>query len=203
MKLFYKSGACSMASHMVLNELGVPFETEAVNTDTGETAGGADYRAINAKGYVPTLQMEDGEYLTEGPAILQFLADGQPDKGLIPPAGTRDRARALEVLTFTSSELHKAFGPLFKSGATEAEQDAARTNVASKFDHIETLLADGRHTVLGNQYTIADAYLFVVSNWANFTGIDLARWPNLAAYVARIAARPATQRTLQAEGLAG
>lgn len=203
MKLFYKSGACSMASHMVLNELGASFEIEAVDTDAGTTASGADYSTINAKGYVPTLEMEDGVYLTEGPAILQFLADGQPDKGLIPAAGTQARARALEVLTYTSSELHKAFGPLFNSAATEAEQDAARVNVASKFDHVEALLADGRETVLGSQYTIADAYLFVVSNWANFTGIDLARWPNLAAFVARVAERPATQRTLQAEGLVG
>ena len=202
MKLFYKPGACSMASHIVLHELGVPFEVEAVDTSAGKTASGADYGKINAKGYVPTLVMDDGASLTEGPAILQYLADAHPEAGLLPNAGSIDRARVVEALTYVSSELHKAFGPLFNPAASVSEQDAARASVATKFDHIEAILQDGRSTITPGNFTIADAYLFVVSNWANGTGIDLANWPNLAAYVTRMAQRPATQKAMRAEGLA-
>ena len=201
MKLFYKPGACSMASHIVLHELGVSFEIEAVDTATGTTVSGADYSKINAKGYVPALQMKDGSVLTEGPSILQYLADAHPEATLLPPAGSLDRARVIEVLTYVSSELHKAFGPLFNPATSKSEQDAARASVATKFDHVETLLQDGRGTITSGGFTIADAYLFVVSNWANGTGIDLTKWPNLSAYVARIAQRPATQMAMRAEGL--
>ena len=202
MKLFYKPAACSMASHIALHEIGDPFEIEAVDTVAGTTETGTDYATINPKGYVPALQIDDGDVLTEGPAILQFLADRRPERGLIPEAGTTQRARMSEALTFISSELHKAFGPLFRDGIPPAEQDAARINVATKLDHVETLLSDGRETLLPGQFTIADIYLFVVANWSHFTGIDLARWPNLAAFVTRTAARPATQAAMQAEGLA-
>ncbi|NMM46113.1 glutathione transferase GstA [Rhodospirillaceae bacterium KN72] len=201
MKLFCKPGACSLASHIVLHEIGRPFDIEFVDTDSGRTAGGEEYLTINPKGYVPTLQLDDGQFLTEGPAILQFLADGSPTTELAPVIGSLARARMLEHLTFVSSELHKAFAPLFRDGATESEKSAARDAVTGKFDHVEATLADGRDYLVGGKMTISDAYLFVVANWANFTGIDLATWPRLAAFVARIAARSSTQAAMRAEGL--
>ena len=200
MKLYYNPGACPLASHIVLHEIARPFEIEAVDTDTGRTASGADYRAVNAMGYVPALQLDDGEVLTEGPAILQHLADSAPETALIPATGTLARAKVLQHLTFVSSELHKAFGPLFRATSTDAEKDAARASVARRFDHVEATLSDGR-SYLESDFSIADAYLFVVANWANFTGMDLSRWPALAAHVARVAERPATQAALRAEGL--
>ncbi len=201
MKLFYKPGACSLASHIALNEINAPFELVAVDTAAGLTNGGGDYMKINPKGYVPALQLDDDNILTEGPAILQFLADEHPSAHLIPAVGTMDRARMLEQLTFVSSELHKAFGPLFQDTSSEAEQAKAREAVGRKFDIVETVLSDGRQTLVDGQFTIADAYLFVVANWANFTGIDLMQWPQLAGFVARVAQRPAVQKALSAEGL--
>lgn len=201
MKLYYKPGACSLASHIALVEIGAPFEIVAVDTAAGRTESGDDYLQINPKGYVPALQLDDDSVLTEGPAILQFLADGHPSASLVPAVGTMDRARMLEQLTFVSSELHKAFGPLFQDTSTEAEQAKARATVGGKFDTVEKLFADGRQTLVDGQFTIADAYLFVVANWANFTGIDLARWPQLAGFVARVAQRPAVQKALSTEGL--
>ncbi|UWR59980.1 glutathione transferase GstA [Phaeobacter inhibens] len=201
MKLYYKPGACPLASHIVLQETGRPFEIEAVDTAAGRTEGGADYLAINPKGYVPALRLEDGSILTEGPAILQYIADSHPEAGLAPAAGTFARARMQEQLNWIGTELHKAFGPLFREGTSEAGQDEARVAVAGKFDLIETQLEDGREWLVADQFSVADAYLFVVSNWANFTGIDLARWPYLAAFVSRTAARPSAQAAMRAEGL--
>ncbi len=201
MKLFYKPGACSLASHIALNEINAPFELVAVDTAAGLTNGGGDYLKINPKGYVPALQLDDDNILTEGPAILQFLADEHPSAHLIPAVGTMDRARMLEQLTFVSSELHKAFGPLFQDTSSEAEQAKAREAVGRKFDIVETVLSDGRQTLVDGKFTIADAYLFVVANWANFTGIDLVQWPQLAGFVARVAQRPAVQKALSTEGL--
>ncbi|MBX2854299.1 MAG: glutathione transferase GstA [Rhodobacteraceae bacterium] len=201
MKLFYKPGACSLASHIALSEIGAPFEIEAVDTAIGRTETGVTYRDINPKGYVPALQLEDGQVLTEGPAILQFLADGAPNAQLAPQAGTMARARMQEHLTFVSSELHKAFGPLFREGSTESEKTAAREAVAVQFAHVEAQLSEDGGYLAADRFTIADAYLFVVANWANFTGIELSAWPRLAAFVARVANRPATQAALRAEGL--
>ncbi|AUQ55444.1 glutathione transferase GstA [Phaeobacter inhibens] len=201
MKLYYKPGACPLASHIALQETGRPFEIEAVDTAAGRTEGGADYLAINPKGYVPALRLEDGSILTEGPAILQYIADSHPEAGLVPAAGTFARARMQEQLNWIGTELHKAFGPLFREGTSEAGQDEARVAVAGKFDLIETQLEDGREWLVADQFSVADAYLFVVSNWANFTGIDLARWPYLAAFVSRTAARQSAQAAMRAEGL--
>ncbi|KIC35731.1 glutathione transferase GstA [Leisingera sp. ANG-M7] len=201
MKLYYKPGACPMASHIALHETGRPFEIEAVDTAAGRTEGGADYRAINPKGYVPALDLEDGGILTEGPAILQYIADSHPEAGLAPAAGTLARSRMQEQLNWIGTELHKAFGPLFRDGTSEAGKNEARTAVAGKFDLIEAQLADGREWLVEDQFSVADAYLFVVSNWANFTGIDLSRWPNLAAFVSRSANRPSAQAAMRAEGL--
>lgn len=201
MKLYIKPGACSMASHIVLTEIGGDFAVEMVDTDKGLTAGGANYRGINPKGKVPALEIE-GEVLTEGPAILQFLGDRAANLSLAPKAGTLARARVNEVLNFTGTELHIAFGPLFNQAATEAQKEAARGVVAGKLDWLEARLSDGRFHLTGADFTIADAYAFVVTNWANFTGIDLARWPHLSGFMARVAARSAVQKVLKAEGLA-
>ncbi|WP_435660655.1 glutathione transferase GstA [Leisingera caerulea] len=201
MKLYYKPGACPLASHIALQETGRPFEIEAVDTAAGRTESGADYRAINPKGYVPALHLDDGSVLTEGAAVLQYIADSSPDAGLAPAAGTMARARMQEQLNWIGTELHKAFGPLFREDTSEAGRDAARTAVAGKFDIIEAQLEDGRVWLVADRFSVADAYLFVVSNWANFTGIDLTRWPRLAAFVSRCAARPSAQAAMRAEGL--
>ncbi len=201
MKLYIKPGACSMASHIILSEIGGAFAVEMVDTSAGQTASGADYRAINPKGKVPALEV-DGEVLTEGPAILQFLGDRAANDALAPVGGTMARARVNEVLNFTGTELHIAFGPLFNPTSTDAQKEAARQAVALKLHWLEDRLADGRAYLTGRDFTIADAYAFVVANWANFTGIALSRWPNLNAFMARVAARPSVQRVLKAEGLA-
>lgn len=201
MKLFYKPGACSLASHIALREMEADFTLEAVDTESGTTESGADYRAINPKGYVPALALGDGDIVTEGPAILLYLADQAGAGVLVPPPGSRDRAHMVEQLIFTSSELHRAFKPLFRPGASEADQQAARAEVAQKFAHVEALLADGRAYVAGDQFSVADAYLFVVANWTGFTGMTLEPWPRLAAHHQRIGARPAVRAAMQAEGL--
>ena len=201
MKLYYKPGACSLASHIILHEVGNAHKIEAVDTEAGRTETGADYHLINPKGYVPALELDAGGVVTEGPAILQFIADSNAEAGLAPIAGTLDRARVNEQLNWIGTELHKAFGPLFQNSTSEIGKDTARTAVAGKFDLIEAQLADGREWLVSNRFSVADAYLFVVSNWANFTGIDLARWPHLAAFVTRVASRPSAQRAMRAEGL--
>ena len=201
MKLYYKPGACPLASHIALHEIGRPFNIEAVDTDAGRTATGADYLKINSKGYVPALELADGQILTEGPAILQYLADSAPEAKLAPAVGSLARARMHEQLTYISSELHKAFNPLFRKDATDEDKAAARKRVASKFDHIEKQLSDERSYLVNDQFSIADAYLFAVANWANFTGIDLALWPMLSAFVSRVADRRATKAAMRAEGL--
>ncbi|UWQ29130.1 glutathione transferase GstA [Leisingera sp. M527] len=201
MKLYYKPGACPLASHIALHETGRPFEIEAVDTAAGRTESGADYRAINPKGYVPALGLDDGSVLTEGAAVLQYIADSNPEADLAPAAGTLARARMQEQLNWIGTELHKAFNPLFRDGISEGGKDDARTAVAGKFDFIETQLEDGREWLVEDRFSVADAYLFAVSNWANFTGIDLARWPRLAAFVSRSAARPSAQAAMRAEGL--
>ena len=201
MKLYIKPGACSMASHIVLAEIGKDYAVEVVDTANGETASGANYREINPKGKVPALEVE-GEILTEGPAILQFLGDRAANLGLAPSVGTMARARVNEVLNFTGTELHIAFGPLFNPAASDAQKEAARQTVAARLDWLENLLSDGRAHLTGEAFTIADAYAFVVANWANFTGIALSRWPRISAFMARVAARSAVRKVLEAEGLA-
>lgn len=200
MKLYYSPGACSMASHIVLHEVGQPFTVERVDTHAKTTEKGTDFWTINAKGKVPVL--EDGdERLTEGPAILQYVADRAGDLTLAPKPGTMARARVNELLNFTGTELHVAFHPLFNPAADDAAKDAARKTVGKKFDWLEGKLADGRAYLTGPGFTVADAYAFVASNWANFTGIDLAPWPRLKDFVARVAARPSAQAAMKAEGL--
>jgi glutathione S-transferase len=200
MKLYYTTGACSLSPHIVLCELGLPHDLLKVELSTHLTADGQDYTAINAKGYVPALQLDDGQLLTEGPAIVQYLADLKPAAGLLPPAGTLERARVQEWLTFIGTELHKNFSPLFKPGASADWKAAALANIERRFGFIENALA-GRDYLTGGAFCVADAYLFTVVNWTRFVKIDLAPWPRLAAFHQRVLARPAVQAAMGSEGL--
>lgn len=202
MRLYFKPGACSMSSRIVLTELDLAFDAVKVDTDNGVTETGADYRSINPKGYVPALELADGAVLTENPAILQFLADARPDAGLSPGHGTFERARLQEWLNFTSSELHKAFSPYFRGQPLEeTEKEQLDNRLARRIGDVEHGLSDGRDFILGSSFTVADAYLFVVLNWSSFIGLNLERWPHVAAYVTRIAARPSTRQAMRQEGL--
>ncbi len=201
MKLYYKPGACSLASHIALLEVKAEFELIEVDTDLGQTKSGDDFRTINPKGYVPALELETGDILTEGASILQYIADQHPERELAPQSGSVARARLHEHLNYTASELHKAFGPFFSDGATDEDKIKAGENVAGKFDYLEALLSDGRNYVLGNMFSVADAYMFVVINWSNFVGIDLQKWPNIDRFAARIASRETAQTAMTTEGL--
>jgi glutathione S-transferase len=197
-KLYYKSGACSLSPHIVLRELGLPFELESVDTKAQKTASGADFTAINPKKYVPTLQLDDGQVLTEGAVIVQYLADRKPDAMLVPPTGSMDRYRLQEWLNYVASELHKSFGPIFR--AAEEQRPPLREALAPKLDYVARHL-EKRQFLMGDRFTVADAYLFTVLNWTNYLGIDMGRWPPLKAYLQRVAARPAVHAAMQAEGL--
>lgn len=201
MKLFYAPGACSLSPHIVLCELDLPFALEAVDLKTKKTESGADFTAINPKGYVPALQLDDGEVLTEGAAIVQYLADKHAPGTLAPLAGTVERARLNGHLNFISAELHKAFGPLFNPALAPEAREAAVANIGRKLDVVEKALADGRLYLTGPNFTVADAYLFVVLSWAPNLGVDLARWPRLGEFSKRVIARTAVQAAMAAEGL--
>ena len=201
MKLFYAPGACSLSPHIVLRELGLSFTLEAVDLKAKTTESGKDFTAINPKGYVPALQLEDGEVLTEGAAIVQYLADRHAPGTLAPAAGTVERARLNGHLNFISAELHKAFGPLFNPALVPEAREAAVANIGRKLDVVEDALADGRPHLTGPDFTVADAYLLVVLSWAPNLGVDLARWPRLGEFSRRVVARPAVQAAMEAEKL--
>jgi len=201
MKLYYKPGTCSLASHIVLRELGEKFEIERVDTDTQKTETGEDFTQINPNGYVPALRLNNGEVLTEGASVLQYIADQHPESGLTPMAGTLARARLQEHLNFVSTELHKAFGPFFSSTSTIEEKKAATFNVEQKMNHVEALFSDGRKHLLGDEFSVSDAYLFVVSSWTKPTGIGLDKWPNIKAFSERVSKRKNVQEAMRAEGL--
>ncbi|PLP56454.1 glutathione transferase GstA [Mesorhizobium loti] len=200
MKLYYSPGACSLSPHIVLRELGHDFELEKVDIRAKTTESGGDFRTITPKGYVPALQLDGGEVITEGVAIVQYLADAAGARALAPEPGTLARTRLVEHLNFISAELHKSFGPLFHASSDEAKE-AARTKVSSRLDLLEQVFADGRDFLMGDSFSVADAYLFTIVNWAHPTGIDLAKWPRVAAFVERVAQRPAVQAAMAAEGL--
>jgi glutathione S-transferase len=202
MKLYYLPGACSLSPHIVLRETGATgFELEKVDLHHKKTADGGDYTAVNPKGQVPLLVLDSGETLTEGPVIVQYLADQKPDAGLAGTAGTMERYRVQEWLNFTTSELHKGFAPLFRPNTPDAYKEISRENIGKRFDWVDQQLA-GRQYLMGDKFTVADAYLFTVLRWGTHVGIDTAKWPHIAAYMARIAARPKVQEALKAEGLA-
>jgi len=189
MKLYYKAGACSLASHIVLKELGLPFETESVDLVHKTTAAGADFNAINPKGYVPALALDDGTVITEGTAILQYLGHLKPEAGLAPEYGSPEHYRLLEWLGYINSELHKNFGPLFDPKAPDVLKTRAKTLLAKRLAYTDGVLA-GRPYLLGASFGVADTYLYTVLTWAPHVGVDLASYPHLVDFVARIAARP-------------
>lgn len=201
MRLYYLQGACSLASHIMLKDVGAEFDIELVDPAAGRTASGQYYRDINPNGYVPALDIGDNTVLSESAAVLQYIADSNPNKAFSPALGTIARARLQQFLNFGAAELHKSWSPLFSDASTDAEKTAAATKVATKFDYLESVLSDGRDFLVENQFSVADAYIFALSNWANYKRIDLKVWPNLAKYVDRIMARPATKAAMQAEGL--
>jgi len=200
LKLYYSPGACSLSPHIVAREAGIEVDLVKVDLKARKLEDGGDYARINAKGYVPALALDDGTLLTEGPAIVQYLADRHPDSGLAPSNGTLERYRLQEWLNFLTSEIHKSFSPLFNPAAAEGWKQAARENIVRRFDLITERLGPNAY-LMGERFTVADAYLFTLLNWCQWTGVDLARWPALRDYHARVAARPKVQEALRAESL--
>lgn len=200
MKLYYAPGACSLASHIVLQELGQPFSIEKVDLRAKTTETGADFSAVNPKGSVPALDTGEG-VLTEGAAILQFVADRAGRTDLAPAAGSMARARLQEALSFIATEVHKAYSPLFRPDISDAARTEVKAIIARRLGQLETSLADGRDYLLGDSFSLADAYAFTVTNWSGKMGVDLTAFPKLEAVRARILARPAVQSAMRAEGL--
>ncbi|HMN82091.1 MAG TPA: glutathione transferase GstA [Burkholderiaceae bacterium] len=200
MKLYLSPGACSLSPHIVLHEAGLPHESEKVDLRARKTASGTDYTTINPKGYVPALVLDDGAVLTEGPAIVQYLADRKPDSGLAPSAGSLERYRLQEWLNFISTELHKQYSPLFNPAATDDMKKMFTDRLHGRYAWLDKQLT-GRQYLMGDRFTVADAYLFTVMNWAQRLKFDMSKYPNLMAYVGRVAARPAVQAAMRAEGL--
>jgi glutathione S-transferase len=200
MQLYISPGACSLASHITAREAGLSIELKRADTKTKKLEDGSDYFAINSKGAVPALKLDNGQVLTEGVAIMQYLADQKPDSGLAPKNGTLERYRVQEWLNFITSEVHKSLSPLWNPANDKAVKDFALTNLKKKFDWLNTQLA-GKKYLTGDTFTVADAYLFTVVNWSNFLAIDLTPWPALQQFQARVAARPKVQEAMVAEGL--
>jgi len=201
MKLYFSPGACSLSPNIVLREAGANFELVRVDLKAHKTEKGDDFTQINPKGYVPALQLDDGRVLTEGVAIVQYIADTFPNAKLAPIAGTFERAQLQEQLNFIATELHKAFSPLFSPDTSDAGRAAAVKKIESRLDIFEKTFADGRQYLLGNDFSVADAYLFTISTWAGHMKIDLKKWPKVAAFVERVGGRPKVQEALKAEGL--
>lgn len=202
MRLFTTPGTCSLACHIALQEAGLSFTALTVNLRDKTLADGSDYRAINAKGAVPALEIHPGEVLTEGVAIMQYVADQASGAAIAPPAGSLDRARMQEAMNFIAGELHKSgYGPLFRPGMTDEAKAAQLAIIDSKLGWLEALMADGRDYLVGSGYSLADGYLFTISGWSQKFGHDLSRYPNILALRARVAARPAVQAAMRAEGM--
>jgi glutathione S-transferase len=200
MKLYFSPGACSLASHITLREAGIDFDLVKVEGRGAKTAAGRDYAEVTAKGYVPALQLDDGAVLTEGTAILPFIADQAAATGLAPAAGTLERYRLHEWLGYINSELHKNFSAFFAPGTTDAQKDAAKVLLDRRLRYVEEILA-GQAFLLGETFTVADAYLYTVLSWCRYVNIDLGTWPSLKDYHDRIAARSSVIEARKAEGL--
>ena len=200
MKLYYSPGACSLSPHIALKEAGLAFEAVAAPTKTHKLPDGTDYYSINPLGYVPLLELDDGTRLREGPAIVQYIADQVPGKNLAPANGTLARYQLQSWLTFIGTELHKNFGPLFSPAMADDVKTAAKEKIAGRLKWVEGELA-GKQYLMGDNFSVADGYLFTVSNWAGHVGLDLSPYPNLIAYRARVGARPAVIEAMKAEGL--
>jgi glutathione S-transferase len=202
MKLYFTPGACSLSPHIALREAGLKFETEKVDLRTHKTEKGADYYGVNPKGYVPALQLDNGQVLTEGPAIVQYVADQKPDAKLAPPAGTLERYRLQEWLHFIGSEVHKTYSALFNPSITPEARQAVLDKLTGRFDFLARQL-EGKQFLMGSQFTVADGYLFVMLTWAKNMGPDTGRWPALKSFFERVGERPAVRAALEAEGLKG
>jgi len=201
MKLYYAPGACSLSPHIVAREAGIDLALEKVDLGTKKTETGRDYLTVNPKGYVPALELDNGEVLTEGPAVVQYLADQKPESGLAPPYGTMERYRLMEALTFINSEIHKGYAPLFGPLSDDARAERI-AYIQKRFGLVDKML-EGKSFLLGERFTVADAYLFVMVNWKDFLKVDLSAFANVLAFHARVASRPAVQAAMRAEGLIG
>jgi glutathione S-transferase len=201
MKLYYSTGSCSLAPDIVLHEAGAKFDREKVNLQTKVTETGADYRQVNPKGSVPTLRLDDGQHLTEVAAVVQYIGDQFPDRKLVPPAGTIERYRVIEWLSFVGTELHKSFAVFFRK-APDTWQDTMRETLGARFDFLSKNL-EGRKFLMGDTFTVADAYLFAVLRWTELemTKLDLSKWPVLMEYKNRVQARPAVHAAMVAQGI--
>ena len=200
MKLYYSPGVCSLSPHIALHEAGLAFEAVMASTKTHQLADGTDYYTINPLGYVPLLELDDGTRLTEGPAIVQYIADLAPEKNLAPANGTLARYKLQSWLTFIGTEIHKSFSPLFYPNTPEDYKTTVKEKLLSRFQWLDSQLADKPY-LMGEQFTVADGYLFTVSNWTARVGPDISALANLQAYRARVGARPAVQAAMRAEGL--
>ena len=201
MKLYFMPGACSLSPHIALRETGLSFDLEQVDSKTKKTKSGADFLKVNPKGYVPALQLDDGQTLTEAAVIVQYIADKKPEAKLLPPAGTTERYRAQEWLNYIATEIHKGVGALFNPKLTDPWKDVLRESVAPKFDYLSKRL-EGRSYAFGDGFSAVDGYLFTILGWPQYVGIDLAKWLVLKSYTDGIAKRPSVQAALKAEGLA-
>ena len=200
MKLYYSTGACSLSPHIALHEAGLAFEAVLASTKTHQLPDGTDFYTINPLGYVPVLELDNGERLREGPAIVQYIADQVPDKQLAPANGTLVRYRLQEWLTFIGTELHKGFSPLFNPATPDDYKPLVRERLLQRLQWVDGQLA-GKQYLMGDQFTVADGYLFTVTNWAKPTNLDISDLANLAAYRERVGARPAVQAAMKAEGM--
>jgi len=200
MKLYYSPGTCSLSPHIALREAALDFTLVKVDSKTKTTEHGADYWKINPHGYVPALELDDGEVLTEGPAIVQYIADLKPQAQLAPANGTLERTRLQSALGFINSELHKGIGGLFAPNLSEADRTLALQKIDVRLQQVAAKL-EGRPWLVNGSYSAADGYLYNVLRWLKFFDVDLGRWPLLAAHSERVAARPAVQAALKAEGL--
>lgn len=202
MKLYYAPAACSLAVHIILREAGYKFDLEKVDVPNKKTESGADFWQVNPKGYVPALQLDDGQVLTEASVILQYLADQKPRRNLAPKLRTMERYRLMEWLNFTAAEIHKSLGAFFafKQVMTPEWREAQLGLVGRRFSALEKMLGSNQY-VMGDEFTIGDAYLFTVLNWTHFHQIDVSKWPNIKAYMARVAERPSVKKAMKAEGL--
>jgi glutathione S-transferase len=200
MKLYYAPGACSLASHISLRETGLPFEIDKLDASTKTTASGENFMLVNPKGYVPTIRLDDGNILTEGAAVLQYIADRNPASGLAPKAGTMERYRLQEWLTFIGTEIHKTFSPLFNKSVSLEVKNRAHELLAKRLGYVETQLANKPY-LMGDTFTVADAYMFVVVRWSNRVGFELGQFPRINEYMAKISVRPTVLAAMKAEGL--
>ena len=200
MELYYTPGACSLSPHIVLREAGLPFTLHKVDLKTKSIESGGDFNGVNGKGYVPALKLDNGHVLTEGPAIVQYIADLKPEAGIAPAAGTMERYKLQEWLNFITAELHKAMGSMFNPAQTPEWKEAVKATLSKRLDWLSKQL-EGKNYLMGETFSVADAYLFTVLGWAAHVGFDLSKWPVLQQYSARVGGRPKVVEALKAEGL--